>query len=38
MVFGDVGDVLGDSFYEVWLFVCGIVKLFGVDCVEKEMC
>lgn len=38
VVCGDVGDVLGDLLYEVWFFVCGLVKLLGVDCIEKEMC
>jgi glutamate synthase domain-containing protein 3 len=37
VVLGDTGDALGDSLYEARLFVRGIVKSLGADCVQKEM-
>jgi len=37
VVCGDAGDALGDSIYEARLFVRGIVKSLGADCIEKEM-
>lgn len=37
VVLGDAGDALGDSIYEARLFVRGVVKSLGADCVEKEM-
>jgi glutamate synthase domain-containing protein 3 len=37
VVLGDAGDALGDSCYEVRMFVRGSVKSLGSDCVEKEM-
>jgi glutamate synthase domain-containing protein 3 len=37
VVLGDAGDGLGDSLYEAQIFVRGVVKSLGADCVEKEM-
>jgi len=37
VVCGDAGDALGDSLYEVHIYVKGKVKSLGADCVEKEM-
>lgn len=37
VVCGDAGDALGDSIYEARLFVRGLVKSLGADCIEKEM-
>ena len=37
VVLGDAGDGLGDSIYEARLYVRGVVKSLGVDCVEKPM-
>lgn len=37
VVCGDAGDALGDSLYEVHIYVKGSVKSLGADCVEKEM-
>ena len=36
-VCGDAGDALGDSLYEVKIYVKGSVKSLGADCIEKEM-
>ena len=37
VVLGDAGDALGDSIYEAKLYVRGVVKSLGADCVEKEL-
>ncbi|TXR53164.1 protein glxC [Reinekea thalattae] len=37
LVCGDAGDGLGDSLYEVQIFVRGKVEGLGADCIEKEM-
>lgn len=37
VVCGDAGDALGDSAYEVRMYVKGKVASLGADCVEKEM-
>lgn len=37
VVCGDAGEALGDSLYEVHIYVKGTVKSLGADCVEKEM-
>ena len=37
VVLGDAGDALGDSIYEAHIYVRGIVKSLGADCIEKEM-
>lgn len=37
VVCGDAGDALGDSLYEVKIYVKGTVKSLGADCIEKEM-
>ncbi len=37
VVCGDAGDALGDSLYEVHIYVKGTVKSLGADCIEKEM-
>ena len=37
VVLGDAGDALGDSIYEARLYVRGVVKSLGADCVEKPM-
>lgn len=37
VVCGDAGEALGDSLYEVRLYVKGEVKSLGADCIEKEM-
>lgn len=37
VVCGDVGDALGDSIFELQIFVQGKVKSLGHDCEEKEM-
>jgi glutamate synthase domain-containing protein 3 len=36
-VMGDAGEALGDSIYEARLYVRGVAKSLGADCVEKEM-
>jgi glutamate synthase domain-containing protein 3 len=38
VVLGDAGDALGDSIYEARLYVRGMVKSLGADCIEKDMC
>jgi glutamate synthase domain-containing protein 3 len=35
VVLGEAGDALGDSIYEARLYVRGVVKSLGADCVEK---
>ena len=37
VVCGDAGDALGDSLYETRIYVKGVVKSLGSDCIEKEM-
>jgi glutamate synthase domain-containing protein 3 len=37
VVLGDAGEALGDSIYEARLYVRGVVKSLGADCVEKPM-
>lgn len=37
VVCGDAGDALGDSLYEVHIYVKGEVKSLGADCIAKEM-
>ena len=37
LVCGDAGEALGDSIYEARLYVAGIVRGLGADCVEKEV-
>jgi glutamate synthase domain-containing protein 3 len=37
IVLGDAGDALGDSIYEAELFVRGMVKSLGADCIEKPL-
>lgn len=37
VVCGDAGDALGDSLYEMHIYVKGSVKSLGADCIEKEM-
>jgi glutamate synthase domain-containing protein 3 len=37
VILGDAGDALGDSLYEVRIFVRGKVKSLGADCEEKPM-
>lgn len=37
VVCGDAGEALGDSAYEVRMYVKGSVESLGADCVEKEM-
>jgi glutamate synthase domain-containing protein 3 len=37
VVLGDAGDALGDSIYEARLYVRGMVKSLGADCVEKPL-
>ncbi|MDO8305979.1 protein glxC [Herminiimonas sp.] len=37
VVLGDAGEALGDSLYEVRIFVRGKVKSLGADCEEKPM-
>jgi glutamate synthase domain-containing protein 3 len=37
VVLGDAGDALGDSIYEAKLYVRGLVKSLGADCIEKPM-
>lgn len=37
VVCGDAGDALGDSLYEVRIYVKGAVQSLGSDCIEKEM-
>ena len=37
VVLGDTGDALGDSIYEAKIFVRGMVKSLGTDCIEKPM-
>jgi glutamate synthase domain-containing protein 3 len=37
VICGDAGDGLGDSLYETRIYVRGMVKSLGADCVEKPM-
>ena len=37
VVFGDVGEGLGDSIYEANIFVRGNIKSLGSDCIQKPM-
>lgn len=37
VVLGDAGEALGDSLYEVRIYVRGTVASLGADCVKKEM-
>ncbi|MCS2611137.1 protein glxC [Halomonas dongshanensis] len=37
VVCGDAGEALGDSLYEVHIYVKGEVASLGADCVQKEM-
>ncbi|HZT47770.1 MAG TPA: protein glxC [Hyphomicrobiaceae bacterium] len=37
VVLGDAGDALGDSIYEARLYVRGVPKSLGADCVAKDM-
>ena len=37
VVCGDAGEALGDSLYEVRIYVRGEVKSLGADCIEKDM-
>ncbi|WP_420752440.1 protein glxC [Rhodococcus sp. O3] len=37
VVLGDAGEALGDSLYEVRIYVRGSVASLGADCVKKEM-
>jgi len=37
VVLGDAGEALGDSIYEARLFVRGVVKSLGADCIEKPV-
>jgi glutamate synthase domain-containing protein 3 len=37
VVCGDAGEALGDSIYEVHIYVKGSVQSLGADCIEKEM-
>jgi glutamate synthase domain-containing protein 3 len=37
VICGDAGDALGDSIFELQIFVQGKVKSLGHDCEEKEM-
>ncbi|MFO7276656.1 MAG: protein glxC [Pseudomonadota bacterium] len=37
VVCGDAGDALGDSLYEVRIYVRGKVRSLGADCIEKPM-
>jgi glutamate synthase domain-containing protein 3 len=37
VICGDAGENLGDSLYEVRLYVKGSVASLGTDCIEKEM-
>lgn len=37
VVCGDAGDALGDSLYETHIYVKGVVKSLGADCVAKDM-
>jgi glutamate synthase domain-containing protein 3 len=37
VVLGDAGDALGDSLYEARIFLRGIAKSLGADCVAKDM-
>jgi glutamate synthase domain-containing protein 3 len=37
VVCGDAGEALGDSIYEVHIYVKGTVKSLGADCIEKDM-
>ena len=37
VICGDAGDALGDSIFEMQIFVQGKVKSLGHDCEEKEM-
>ena len=37
VVCGDAGEALGDSLYEVRIYLKGGVESLGADCIEKEM-
>jgi glutamate synthase domain-containing protein 3 len=37
VVLGDAGDALGDSLYEMRIFVRGTVKSLGADCIAKPL-
>src|SRR5262249_21219377 len=37
VVLGDAGGALGDSIYEARLFVRGVPKSLGSDCIEKQL-
>ena len=37
VVLGDAGEALGDSLYEVRIYVRGSVKGLGADCIEKDL-
>lgn len=37
VVLGDAGEALGDSLYEVRIYVRGSVRSLGADCIEKDM-
>jgi glutamate synthase domain-containing protein 3 len=37
VVLGDAGEALGDSIYEASLYVRGIVKSLGTDCIEQPL-
>lgn len=37
VVLGDAGEALGDSLYEMRIFVRGTVKSFGADCIAKPL-
>ena len=37
VVLGDAGEALGDSIYEAEIFVRGVVKSLGADCIEQPL-
>jgi glutamate synthase domain-containing protein 3 len=37
VICGDAGDALGDSLYEARIYVAGLVRSLGADCVEKPV-
>ncbi len=37
VICGDAGDALGDSIFEMQIFVQGMIKSLGHDCEEKDM-
>ena len=37
MICGNAGDALGDSIYETVIYLAGIPKSLGVDCIEKKI-